>query len=164
MCRFKGHGNANGNARRIHQAMLFLCLWNSRDTEKHYQKRDWPIRVGYEPGRSSVKKKPLVQPQKIDLPPLHIKLGLMKNFVKLISRGLKYLQKKFPNISEAKLRERSFVGPQTRELLGDLGFEKVLTPLELNAWLAFKWLCANFIENNKAPEYEEGAYNLFIIK
>ena len=110
----------------------FLCLWNSRDTEKHCQKRDWPIRVGCEPGRSRVKEKPLVQPQKIDLPPLHIKLGLMKNFTKLMgrdnSRGFKYLQKKFQNVSEAKLREGISLGPQIRELLCDLGFEQALTP------------------------------------
>ena len=88
----------------------------------------------------------------------------MKNFVKAMgkenSRGFKCLQKNFPNVNEAKLREGIFVGPQIRELLGDLGFEQALTPLELNAWLAFKWLCANFLGNNKAPEYEEGAYNL----
>ena len=142
----------------------FLCFWNNRDTEKHYQKCDWPIRVGYEPGRSSVKEKPLVQPQRIYLPPLHIKLGLVKNFVKSMgkknSRGFKYLQKKFPNVSEAKLKEGIFVGPQIRELLGELGFQQVLTPLELNAWLAFKWLCANFLGNNKATEYKEGVYNL----
>ena len=88
----------------------------------------------------------------------------MKNFVKSMgkknSRGFKHLQKKFPNVSEAKLSAGIFVVPQIRELLGDLGFEQALTPLELNAWLAFKWLCANFLGNNKAPEYEEGVYNL----
>ena len=88
----------------------------------------------------------------------------MKNFVKSMAKknsgGFKYLQKKFPNVSEAKLREGIFVGPQIRELLGDLGFEQALTPLELNAWLAFKWLSANILGNNKAPQYKEGVYNL----
>ena len=110
----------------------FLCLWDCRETEKHYQKLDWPLRVGYEPGRNSVSEKPLVQPQKIYLPPLHIKLGLMKNFVKSMakknSRGFKYLQKKFPNVSEAKLREGIFVGPQISELLGELDLKRPSVP------------------------------------
>ena len=82
------------------------------------------------------------QPQKFNLPPFHTKLGLMKNFAKLTgkknSRGFTYLQKKFPNVSEAKPREGIFVGPQIRELLGDVSFQQVLTPLQLNSWLAFK--------------------------
>ena len=64
--------------------------------------------------------------------------------------GFKRLRKKFPNFSEAKLKEGIFVGPQIREVLGKLGFEEALAPLEQNAWLA------NFLGNNKAPYYKEG--------
>ena len=41
---------------------------------------------------------PLVNPQSVYLPPMHIKLGLMKNFVKAIGvnrNGFRYLQSKF---------------------------------------------------------------------
>ena len=41
------------------------------------------------------------------LPPLHIKPGLMKNLVKALNRegeAFRYLTKKFPAISEAKLK------------------------------------------------------------
>ena len=74
----------------------------------------------------------------------------MKNFVKQLgkskSNGFAFLCNKFPNISEAKLKEDIFVGPQIREVLKDPKFEKELTAIELRAWKAFKWLCANFLE------------------
>jgi hypothetical protein len=56
------------------------------------------------------------------LPPLHIKLGLMKNFVKAIDhngQGFLYLQRKFPRNSDAKIKEGIFIGPQIRELMKD---------------------------------------------
>jgi len=40
-------------------------------------------------------------------PPLHIKLGLMKNFVNgmdKIGRGFEYVRNNFPNMSDAKTR------------------------------------------------------------
>ena len=99
----------------------FLCLWNSRAMNEHYVKRDWMLRTEYEPGVSSVHHNnqrniiPPVDPDKIFLPPLHIKLGLMTNFVKALgktqSAGFQYLVEKFPKISAAKLKEDVFVGP-----------------------------------------------------
>lgn len=63
-----------------------------------------------------MKHKPLVDPIKIMLPLLHIKLGLMKNCVKTIDKdgeGFKYLKEIFPKISNAKIMEGIFfVGPQ----------------------------------------------------
>jgi len=50
---------------------------------------------------------PLVLMEKIYLPPLHIQLGLMKNFVKGMdktSRGFKYVRNNFPNVSDTKTR------------------------------------------------------------
>jgi hypothetical protein len=62
------------------------------------------IGTGLVAGQKSVAYPPLVDPGKIYLPPLHIKLGLMKNFVKAVNTtgpGFQYLQTKFPHISEA---------------------------------------------------------------
>jgi hypothetical protein len=45
--------------------------------------------------------------------PLHIKLGLMTNFVKGMGktgRGFKYVRNKFPNVSGAKIKEDSRSG------------------------------------------------------
>jgi len=60
------------------------------------------------PGEKNVISPPLDLPEKIYLPPLHIKLGLMKNFVKGIDktgRGFKYVRNKFPNVSDPKIKE-----------------------------------------------------------
>ena len=85
---------------------------------------------------------PLVNPDKVFMPPLHIKLGLMKNFVKAMakqnSNGFKLLSKNFPKLSQAKLKEGIFVGPQIREVFKDPEFEKTLNRLKLRAWHAFK--------------------------
>ncbi|XP_066463509.1 uncharacterized protein [Eleutherodactylus coqui] len=142
----------------------FLCLWDSRAVNDHYKKRDWHLRTEYEPGVSSVHHTPLVDPRKIFLPPLHIKLGLMKNFVKAMgkpeSAGFQFLVEKFPKISAAKLKEGIFVGPQIREVMKDDRFEQSLNPDEKDAWKAFVWVCENFLGNHKSPDYETGVQRL----
>jgi ABC-type long-subunit fatty acid transport system fused permease/ATPase subunit len=63
---------------------------------------------------------PLINPEKVYLPPLHIILGLIKNVIKAMdqnSTGFMYLKNKFPTISDAKIKEGVFVGPQVRELI-----------------------------------------------
>jgi hypothetical protein len=65
---------------------------------------------------------PLVNPEKVFLSPLHIKLGLMKNFVKAMDKNgaeFMYLKHKFPRLSDAKITEGIFVGPQIRQLIKD---------------------------------------------
>ena len=64
--------------------MCFLCLWNSRADEEHYSTLEWPARTNLTPGSFNVMHVPLVNPKNIFLPPLHIKLGLIKNFVKAV--------------------------------------------------------------------------------
>jgi len=51
---------------------------------------------------------------------LPIKLGLIKNFVKARDKntaGFMYLKNKFPRISDAKIKEGVFGGPQIRDLI-----------------------------------------------
>ena len=64
---------------------------------------------------------PSVNPDKVLMPPLHIKLGLMRNFVKVLakqnSNGFEFLCEKFTELSQAKLKEEIFVGPQILEVL-----------------------------------------------
>lgn len=55
---------------------------------------------------STIQHKTLVDATKIVLPPLHIKLGLTKNFVKALDKegaSFHFLRPKFPKISEAKI-------------------------------------------------------------
>lgn len=86
----------------------FLCLWDSRDRENHYVKANWPPRDVLEKGRNNIIKESLVEPSNVLLPPLHIKLGLMKQFVKALNKEgecFSYIEMKFPGISDAKLKE-----------------------------------------------------------
>ena len=59
--------------------------------------------------------------------------------------GFVYLQNKFPRISEAKIKEGIFVGPQIREVLNDDEFENNLNMLEQRAWNSFKTICKHFL-------------------
>jgi hypothetical protein len=90
-------------------------LWDSHATDDHYNIHDWPLRITYESGRNGVQSQPFVEFTKIFLSAFHIKLGLMKNFVKAMgkanSRGFQYLTKKSARVSAAKLKEGIFVGP-----------------------------------------------------
>ena len=136
----------------------FLCEWNSREKNSHYIKKDWPLRQLLTPGEKNVKHPQLVEPSKILLPPLHIKLGLMKNFVKVKDKtgaGFMYLSRKFSRMTEAKIKEGLFIGPQTRELLKDSEFDQALFGKEKLAWQAFKLLATKFLGNTKADNYME---------
>ncbi|GBO34263.1 hypothetical protein AVEN_258121-1 [Araneus ventricosus] len=133
----------------------FLCQWDSRDRKKHYIKKVWPKRQkGFLiPGVKNEENEPLVASEKILLPPLYIKLGLMKNNVKAMDcggSGFQYLRLKFPKVSEAKIKEGIFVGPQFRQLMKDPVFESQLTKKEAAAWTSFKELAKNFFGNHKA--------------
>ena len=130
----------------------FMCEWNSRDRHLHYVEKNWNPRQNLVPEIKSVSQRPLVEPHKVILPPLHIKLGLIKNFVKGIvkhnrgSEGSVYLKSKFPGISDAKIKEGVFIGPEIRDLINDIHFDLTLNTLERAAWVAFKDVVAGFCE------------------
>jgi hypothetical protein len=119
----------------------FLCVWDSRDRKTHFDKKQWPKRKNLTPGKKNVTCKPLVDPKKVCLPPLHIKLGLMENFVKAMDRDgqdFLYLQKMFPRISDAKIKEGICIGPQIMELMKYQNFERSLNESEKAAWRSFQ--------------------------
>jgi hypothetical protein len=94
-------GLRNGNAK------IFLCEWGSRAKNLHYLKRDWLQRKTLKFRAKDVQNPALAEWHKILLPPLHITLGLMENFVKAMDRtgsAFKYLTEKFPRLSEAKIK------------------------------------------------------------
>ena len=64
----------------------FLCLWDSRAVSQHYKQKDWGSRSTFLPGEHSLQENPLVDMNNVLLPPLHIKLGLMKNFVNFVAQ------------------------------------------------------------------------------
>ena len=78
--------------------MCFLCIWTSRDDSNHFTEREWPPKVEHVVGRYNVQHMPLVDPTSVYLPPLYIKLDLMKNFEKAMEvneNGFRYLQNRF---------------------------------------------------------------------
>jgi hypothetical protein len=136
----------------------FLCEWDSRDGKIHYSHKQWPRRDSLIPEKKNVLNSPLVNPEKVFLPPLHIKLGLMKNYVKVVDKngaGFVYLKRKFAMLSDAKIIEGIFVGPQIRELIKDEQFEEQLNEIGNAAWQAFENVTKSFLGNHKAENCHE---------
>ena len=104
------------------------------------------------PGTSNIKNPTLIDKSDVLLPPLHIKLGLMKQMVKAMDKTLpafNYLVEKFPNLSGAKIKEGIFVGPQIRQLIFDSSFDASINDIEPAVWVAFKNVCAGFLGKHK---------------
>ncbi|KAJ8685653.1 hypothetical protein QAD02_021446 [Eretmocerus hayati] len=142
---------------RYKRHMCFLCRWNSRSKEKHYVRKVWPPRQQTTTGQKNVQAIPLVDRDKIVLPPLHIKLGIVKNFIKAMNKtgaGVSFLREKFPRLGGAKLKEGVLVGPDIRELMLDSGFDAVLNEVELKIWKSVKNVINSYLGNRKSENYE----------
>jgi len=59
----------------------FLCEWDTWDKKNHYVNKLWSKQISLMSGKKNVVNPPLVLLEKIYLHPLHMKQGLMKNFV-----------------------------------------------------------------------------------
>jgi len=97
-----------------------LCEWDSGDKKNHYIKKDQPKRESLTPGQKNVVHHSLVNSDMIILPSLHTKLGLFKNFVKVLDKngaGFQYLKETIPRVSDSKIKEGIFVGPQRRAMI-----------------------------------------------
>ena len=142
----------------------FLCMWDSRAKEKRYVQKEWPVRELLEPCRAkNVIHEPLVDRDKILFPPLHIKLGLIKQFTKALDKHgecFEYLCRAFPPLTEVKLKVGIFDGPQVQQLMRDLDFENSMADVERRAWRAFAEVVSNFLGNRKAENYQELVENL----
>ena len=66
-----------------------------------------------------------------------------------------YLQRKFPRISEVKLRAGVVDGPQIHELIKDEGFTAQMSAREKRAWTSFRFVISNFLGKHRGPDYEE---------
>ena len=102
-----------------------MCEWDSRDKINHSIKRDWPLRESLTADCRNILHPTLVDRSNVILSQLHIKLGLMKQFVKALKKKgacFKYIQKKFSYMSTEKDKEGVFVGPQIRKLIKDVQF------------------------------------------
>jgi hypothetical protein len=136
----------------------FLCLWDSRDRQNHYTTNQWPARQTRVPGTYSIKYNSLVDPNDVLLPPLHIKLGLFKQFVKALNtegEPMKTLRRIFPRLSTAKIKEGVFVGPQLRKIMESEVFRMTLNQIELRAWNALLEVVRNFLGKHRSSNYKE---------
>jgi len=61
--------------------------------------------------------------------------------------GFMFLKNTFPKVSDAKIKEGEFVGPNIRELIGDAKSEDQLSAVEITAWTSLKTVTNNFWEN-----------------
>ena len=136
----------------------FICLWDSRAKTEHWIRKVWPLRENMEVGKANVIHEPLISRENILLPPLHIKLGLMKQFIKALDKTgdcFKYVCQKFPALSMEKLKAGIFDGPQIRTLIKDTVFVNHMSQIESEAWLSFVLVVKHFLGNHKAPDYSE---------
>ena len=134
----------------------FICLWDSRARSDHWVKKEWPERITLTVNECNVINEPLVPRKKIILPPLHIKLGIMKQFVKALpvdGNCFNYICRVFPGMSNEKLKAGIIDGPQIRKLMNDPNFTASMTEKEFAAWISFTVVVKNFLGNNKANNY-----------
>jgi len=83
---------------------------------------------------------------------MHLKLGLMKNFVNTMNQeetAFTYVREKFLRLSEAKLKEGIFIGHQIRDLIKDEYFDSLLQGDENAAWDSFKFVVKGFLGNRR---------------
>lgn len=119
----------------------FMCLWKGRDDASNYCGFGCAPRLTYQIGKESIDHLPTVNPKNVILPPLHLKLGLVRNFTKAMERdseGFKYLLKFFEKeLSPAKIKNGTMI----------LKFANFL-PLFFNAYFQFSifnlYLCDDF--------------------
>jgi hypothetical protein len=134
----------------------FLCLWDSRERDKHWTQKKWPIRKTLEVGMANIVNEQMVNRDKIIFPPLHIKLGLMKQFVRALDNNgscFQYIVSTLSYVSFEKIKAGVFTGPQIRTLVKDHEFVKTMNNKEKEVWLSFVDVINNFLGNKKAKNY-----------
>jgi hypothetical protein len=101
----------------------FLCMWDSHGRSVLYSKKNCPLYKSHTLRMKNIARQPLVDPHKVLLPPLYIKLGLMKNSVKTLDRSgtaFSFMCGKFPRHSVEKIKAGVFIGPHICQLFRDL--------------------------------------------
>ena len=89
---------------------------------------------------------------------MHIKLGLMKQYVKSLDKSGKcfsYITRKFPALSSEKIKAGIFDGPQIRRLIKDPNFTRSMTRLEAAAWNGFVRVVKGFLGGDRARNYQQ---------
>lgn len=133
-----------GQQRGYTKYPCYLCMWDSRAREKHWVESDWPPRSALKPGDPNILYEPLVDRKNVIFPPLHLKLGLMKQFVKALKMEgdcFRYLLTALPGLSYEKIKAGVFDGPQIRQLIRDPNFIGTMTELEKRCLVIIQGHC-----------------------
>ena len=147
----------------------FLCYWDSRADKDHCVRKEWLSRHMLIPAEKNVINEPLVDQKNIILPLLHIKLGIMKLFIKALDRDGDCFQYiiclTFPRVSDVKKKAGIFDGPQIRTLLKDKHFMARMTAVKARAWLAFTTViwCKVFLETRKTTTTKKLLMNFSLV-
>ena len=106
----------------------------------------------------NVLRQPVLDSNKVLLSPLHIKLGLVKQFVKTLDFGgetFKIIHLMFSKPSEAKIKGAIFVRPQENAMLKLEKLERAMTKVEKEPWCAFCDVVFGFLSNHKDINYKQ---------
>jgi len=136
----------------------FLCLWNSRADDQHWQRKDWPVREERLVRENNVINESLVDRDRILLPPLHIKLGPMKQFTKGLDKNgdcFRCIHNRFPATSYEKVKAGIFDGPQIRKLMKNPAFVSHMTVVESAAWCSSVSVVKEFLGEKRADYYQD---------
>ena len=90
---------------------------------------------------------------KIIFLPLHIKLGLMKQYVKILDKDehcFRCLFNACPGLSKEKLKAGILDGLKIWKMIRDKDFMTSMTSIDKRAWQAFVEVVRNFVGNRKA--------------
>ena len=105
-----------------------------------------------------MKQTPLVKPKKVLLSPLHIKLGLIKQFAKKLNPegdAFQHIRELISKLSEKKIKNGVFVGPQVKQLIKSDSFPEKLSALKTRAWKSFVSVVEDFLGNHKANNFRK---------
>ena len=92
-----------------------LCIWESCARDEFWVTNEWPTRSDLTVGKTNIINNPVVPREKIEVPSHHIKLDLIRQFVKTLpveGRCFNYLCRLFSQMNKEKLIAREFNGPQ----------------------------------------------------
>ena len=87
----------------------------------------------------------------------------MKQYVKALDKQsacFLYIAHKFPKLSNEKVKEGIFVGPQIWRLINDEQFQSMMTDVEKKTWLSFRQVVSKFLGNEKDPDYRSIVKNI----
>ena len=115
MWRFESFKHTVGSTSGYTKYPCFLCLCDSRAKNEHWICEQWPKRNEFTVGEKNIRNERSVPSDKVVLLLFHIKLGLIKKYVKSLDKGgecFKYICQKFSFLSYEKIKAGVFDGPK----------------------------------------------------